>query len=221
LYVGVDSRSALAATHGDIGRMETSPTSLPFRLILASGSWGRKWLLEQAGYSFEVKPSNIPEPTEARLGDCRHYVAELAWLKAQAVALAVDEGLVIAADTVGWLKGKVIGKPEDEADARRIIKSLSGTVHELWTGVCLWLRPGDWQVTWQELSLVRMKLLSDAEVDAYLKTRKWEGCSGAYAIELPHDPYLSVEQGSESNVIGLPMESLEKMLKWLAITAQS
>ena len=128
---------------------------------------------------------------------------------------------VIAADTVGWLNGKVIGKPEDEADARRIIKSLSGTVHELWTGVCLWLRPGDWQVTWQELSLVRMKLLSDAEVDAYLKTRKWEGCSGAYAIELPHDPYLSVEQGSESNVIGLPMESLEKMLKWLAITAQS
>ena len=55
---------------------------LPFRLILASGSWGRKWLMEQAGYRFEVKPSNIDEPTEARLGDCRHYVGELAWLKA-------------------------------------------------------------------------------------------------------------------------------------------
>ena len=49
---------------------------LPFRLILASGSQGRRWLLEQAGYTFEVRPSNIPEPTEARLGDCRHYVAE-------------------------------------------------------------------------------------------------------------------------------------------------
>ena len=60
--------------------------NLPFRLILASGSWGRKWLLEQAGYSFDVKPSNIDEPTEARLGDCRHYVGELAWLKAEAVA---------------------------------------------------------------------------------------------------------------------------------------
>jgi septum formation protein len=189
--------------------------NLPFRLILASGSLGRRELLKLHGYAFEVRPSNILEPTEARLGDCRHYVAELAWLKAEAVAKTVDEGLVIAADTVGWLHGRVIGKPEDEADARRIIKSLSGTVHELWTGVCLWFRPGDWQFTWQERSLVRMKALTDAEIDAYLKTRKWEGCSGAYAIELPNDPYLTVEQGSVSNVIGLPMESLEQALGWM------
>lgn len=171
--------------------------------------------MEEAGYSFEVKPSNIAEPTEARLGDCRHYVGELAWLKAQAVALATDSGLVIAADTVGWLGGKVIGKPEDEADARRIIRSLSGTIHELWTGVCLWLRPGDWQLTWQERSLVRMKSLADAEIEAYLKTRKWEGCSGAYAIESENDPYLTIESGSLSNVIGLPMESLQKALDWM------
>jgi septum formation protein len=198
--------------------MATSPTPLQFRLILASGSSGRKWLLQQAGYSFEVKPSNIPEPTEARLGDCRHYVGELAWLKAEAVALAIDEGLVIAADTVGWLNGKVIGKPEDEADARRIIQVLAGTVHELWTGVCLWLRPGDWQFSWQERSLVQMKALSRQEIEDYLKTRKWEGCSGAYAIDLPHDPYLTVESGSVSNVVGLPMESLEKALAWMSLT---
>ena len=61
--------------------MPTNP-SLPFRLILASGSHGRRWLMEQAEYPFEVKPANIDEPTEARLGDCRHYVGELAWLKA-------------------------------------------------------------------------------------------------------------------------------------------
>ena len=188
---------------------------LPFRLILASGSQGRRYLMEQAGYPFEVIPANIHEPTEARLGDCRHYVSELAWLKAAAVAPKVDDGLVIAADTVGWLNGKVVGKPEDEADARRIIQSLAGTVHELWTGVCLWLRPGDWQFCWQERSLVRMKALSDAEIAAYLKTRQWEGCSGAYAIELPHDPYLSVEEGFASNVIGLPMESLAKALEWV------
>lgn len=192
---------------------------LPFRLILASGSHGRRWLMTQAGYTFDVKPSNIPEPTEARLGDCRHYVAELAWLKAAAIAPEVADGLIIAADTVGWLSGKVVGKPDDEADARRIIRSLSGTVHELWTGVCLWLRPGNWQFTWQERSLVRMKALTDAEIDAYLKTRKWEGCSGAYAIELPTDPYLTVEEGTVSNVIGLPMESLEQALGWVARTA--
>jgi septum formation protein len=190
--------------------------NLPFRLILASGSLGRRELMKLHGYEFEVRPSNVPEPAEARLGDCRHYVAELAWLKAEAVAREVADGLVIAADTVGWLNGRVIGKPEDEADARRIIKSLSGTVHELWTGVCLWLRPGDWQFTWQERSLVRMKPLTDAEIDAYLRTRKWEGCSGAYAIHIPNDPYLTVEEGSVSNVIGLPMESLERALRWAA-----
>lgn len=189
---------------------------LPFRLILASGSQGRRWLMQQAGYDFAVQPSHIDEPTEARLGDCRHYVAELAWLKAAAIAPHIDDALIIAADTVGWLNGRVVGKPDDEADARRIITSLSGTVHELWTGVCLWLRPGDWQFTWQERSLVRMKPLTEAEIDAYLKTRKWEGCSGAYAIELPHDPYLTVESGSVSNVIGLPMESLENALAWAA-----
>jgi nucleoside triphosphate pyrophosphatase len=190
---------------------------LPFRLVLASGSLGRRELLKLHGYSFDVIPSNIPEPTEARLGDCRHYVAELAWLKAAAVAPQVPNAVVLAADTVGWLDGKVIGKPDDEADARRIISSLSGTVHELWTGVCLWHRPSDFQFTWQERSLVRMKKLSDAEITAYLKTRKWEGCSGAYAIEMPNDPYLTVVEGSVSNVIGLPMESLEKALRNVAL----
>lgn len=187
-----------------------------FPLILASGSLGRRELMKLHGYDFTVLPSNIDEPTEARLGDCRHYVAELAWLKAEAVAPKVAEGIIIAADTVGWLHGKVIGKPEDEADARRIISALSGTVHELWTGVCLWVRPDDWQFTWQEVSRVRMKQLTDAEIDEYLTTRQWEGCSGAYAIRLPEDPYLTVVEGSVSNVIGLPMESLAKALGWLA-----
>jgi septum formation protein len=189
---------------------------LPFRLVLASGSLGRRELLKLHGYTFDVMPSNIPEPTDARLGDCRHYVAEIAWLKAAAVAPHVPDGVVLAADTVGWLNGKVIGKPDDEADARRIISSLSGTIHELWTGVCLWHRPSDFQFTWQERSLVRMKKFSDDEITAYLQTRKWEGCSGAYAIQLPDDPYLTVVEGSVSNVIGLPMESLEKALDRLA-----
>ena len=62
---------------------------------------------------------------------------------------------------------------------------------------------------------MRMKALSKDEIDGYLRTRKWEGCSGAYAIEMPVDPYLTVIEGSTSNVIGLPMESLEMALKWM------
>src|SRR5205823_14566815 len=61
----------------------------------------------------------------------------------------------------GWSHGRVIGKPADAADARRILRLLAGTQHELWTGVCLWRRPGDWQLAWQEVSSVAMKARSE------------------------------------------------------------
>lgn len=181
---------------------------LPFRLTLASGSHGRRYLLGRAGYAFDVKPSNVPEPTEAVNGNIREYVMHVAWTKAAAVGPTVPDGIVLAADSVGWIDGHVIGKPEDAADARRILQTLSGRVHQLWTGVCLWRVSDGWQLQWQEASHVRMKELASAEIDAYLKTRKWEGCSGAYAIQEDGDPYLSVVEGSVTNVIGLPMESL-------------
>ncbi|HEX3151903.1 MAG TPA: Maf family protein [Gemmataceae bacterium] len=190
--------------------------ALPFRLTLASGSQGRRYLLERAGYAFDVKPSNVPEPTEAVNGNIRDYVMHVAWTKAAAVGPTVGDGIVLAADSVGWIDGHVIGKPEDEADARRILQTLSGRVHELWTGVCLWRASDNWQLQWQEVSRVKMKELSTSEIDAYLKTRKWEGCSGAYAIQEDGDPYLTVVEGSVTNVIGLPMESLGRAFNVLA-----
>jgi septum formation protein len=190
--------------------------ALPFRLTLASGSHGRRYLLERAGYTFDIKPSNVPEPAEAVGGNIRDYVMHVAWTKAAAVGPMVSDGIVLAADSVGWIDGHVIGKPEDEADARRILQTLSGRVHELWTGVCLWRATDGWQLQWQEVSRVHMKVLAQAEIDSYLKTRQWEGCSGAYAIQEVNDPYLTVVEGSISNVIGLPMESLAKALEALA-----
>jgi septum formation protein len=189
---------------------------LPFRLILASGSTGRRYLLERAGYRFEIMPAHIEEPSGAGFTDPRSLVEHIAWLKAAAVAPRVSEGVVLAADTLGWIHGRPIGKPADEADARRILRTLSGTEHELWTGVCLWRRPDDIQVAWQEVSRVAMKPMTDAELDTYLATRIWEGCSGAYAIQEKDDPYVRVVQGSMSNVIGLPMETTQKVLRRLA-----
>jgi septum formation protein len=192
---------------------------LPFRLILASGSAGRRDLLTHAGYSFEVTPANVEEPTGAGVTDIRAYVQQVAWLKAQAVALRGTDGVVLAADTVGWLDGQVIGKPEDEADARRILRTLAGREHELWTGVCLWRRSDGVQLAWQEVSRVFFKALTDAQLAGYLATRQWQGCSGAYAIQEKDDPFVRVVEGSVSNVVGLPLESLARALGWLARVA--
>jgi septum formation protein len=189
---------------------------LPFRLILASSSPARRELLERAGYSFTIQPANIDEPSGVGFTDPRSLVEHIAWLKAAAVAPRFDEGLVLAADSLGWLRGRPIGKPADELDARRILRLLSGTEHELWTGVCLWRRPGDVQITWQEASRVRVEPLSDAMLDSYLATRTWQGCSGAYAIQEQGDPYVKVIAGSVTNVIGLPMEKLKEILAWMA-----
>jgi septum formation protein len=134
-------------------------------------------------------------------------------LKAAAVALRVDKGLVLAADTIGWIDGEVIGKPLDENDARRILRQLSGREHELWTGVCLWRRPDDLQLAWQEVSRVAFENLSEAELDAYLATRQWQGCSGAYAIQEEADPFVKVVEGSVSNVVGLPLETLARAFR--------
>jgi septum formation protein len=189
---------------------------LPFRLILASGSPARRELLAQAGYPFDVLPAAIDEPDGTGCTDIRAFVQQVAWLKAAAVAPRIDAGVVLAADTVGWLEGKVIGKPADADDARRILRTLSGREHELWTGVCLWRRPDGLQVAWQEVTRVYFKAISVGELEAYLQTRQWEGCSGAYAIQGPDDPFVRIVQGSMSNVIGLPMETLAKAVPLLA-----
>jgi septum formation protein len=186
--------------------------SQPFRLILASASLGRRELLKQAGFQFEVVPANIDEPTGEDARDPRAYVQQVSWMKAAAVAPRIDRGLVLAADTVGWINGQIVGKPADEADARRILRTLGGTTHELWTGVTLWRRPDDVQTLWQEVSRVQFKRMSDPELDTYLATRTWQGCSGAYAIRENGDPYVTVVEGSTSNVIGLPMETLQREL---------
>jgi septum formation protein len=182
----------------------------PFRLILASGSPARRELLERAGYRFEVMPAHVDEPTGAGVTDIRAFVQSVAWQKAAAVAPRVREGIVLAADTVGWLNGQVISKPADEDDARRILRTLGGTEHELWTGVVLWRRPDDLQLSWQEYSRVHFRRLTDEELSQYLATRQWQGCSGAYAIQERDDPYVQVVQGSVSNVVGLPLETLSR-----------
>jgi septum formation protein len=187
------------------------------RLILASASPARRGLLARAGYAFEVMPADVEEPKG--FANPRTFVQAAAWTKASAVAPGVEGGLVLAADTIGWLDGGPLLKPTDEADARRMLRAMAGREHDLWTGVVLWRRPDDLQFAWQELTRVSFAPLSDAELDRYLATRSWRGHSGSYAIEEKDDPYVRVVRGSLSNVIGLPMETLEQVLTSMGIPA--
>jgi septum formation protein len=187
--------------------------SQPFRLILASASAARRELLARLGLVFEVLPANIDEPTDFH--DPRTEVQSVSWLKAAAVAPRIDEGLILSADSIGWLDGQAIHKPADEADARCILRQLGGREHELWTGVTLWRRPDDVQLVWQERSVVHFTALDDEEMENYLRTRQWRNNSGAYAILEEGDPFVRVVDGSITNVIGLPMETLQIRMGWI------
>jgi septum formation protein len=180
------------------------------RLILASSSPARRQLLQRLGLPFDVLVSAIEEPTG--FSNPRTEVATVAWLKAAKVAPQVEAGIVIAADTIGWIDGQALLKPRDRDDARRILRTMGGRVHELWTGVVLWRRPDDVQLIWQERSLVEMTAMPDVEMERYLDTREWANNSGAYAILEQGDPHVRVVEGSVTNVIGLPLESLEPRL---------
>jgi septum formation protein len=186
------------------------------RLILASASPARRELLARLGQPFEVIPADIDEPASG-FSDPRTFVQTVSWLKAAAVAPRIDEGIVVAADTIAWINDHPILKPADEADARRILREMAGREHELWTGVVLWNRPDDVQIVYQERTRVAVAPLSDAELDVYLATRSWRGHSGAYAIQENDDPYVRVVSGSITNVIGLPLESLRERLSFLGL----
>lgn len=184
----------------------------PMRLILASASPARRELLARLGHPFEIVPADIEEP-KSGFADPRTFVQTVSWLKAAAVARQIDAGLILAADTIGWINHHPILKPADEADARHILREMAGREHELWTGVVLWRRPDDVQIVWQERTQVAVAPLSEAELDVYLATRSWREHSGAYAIQEEGDPYVRVVSGSITNVIGLPLDSLRQQLR--------
>lgn len=183
-----------------------------FRLILASQSPQRRKLLEQAGYSLEVI---APHPS-AECGVCggetpNELVARLAKQKAADVASRVDEGIVLACDTVAECGGRILGKPRDVDHAREMLELLSGRVHHVYSGLCLWQRPTDRVLERVEVTKLRMEKLSGAELERYLESEAWEGKAGAFGYQEGPD-WLQIVAGSESNVIGLPMEKLRELL---------
>ncbi|HEY2156175.1 MAG TPA: Maf family protein [Isosphaeraceae bacterium] len=181
-------------------------------LILASASPRRRLLLEEAGYRFEVDPSDVDEPPPAPGTPVADYVALLAWRKAHAVAARRKKGLILAADTACAVEDEILNKPVDRADAERMIRLQEGRDTEVVTGLCLYRADrGEW-VGAVESSVVRFRPLTDEERNRYLDSGRWQGKAGAYGVQ-DDDPWIAIPSGSWSNVVGLPMERLEEILR--------
>lgn len=186
----------------------------PRKLILASRSPRRRELLASAGYEFAVVPA--ADSVECG-GACSRespaeLVARLAFEKGADVAQKVGRGLIVACDTVAECDGQILGKPPNIDVARRMLELLRGREHRVLSGICVWDYPDVRPDTRVAVTHLRMDLLSDEQLDEYLESYEWEGKAGAFGYQDRHD-WLHVVDGSESNVVGLPMELLGEMLQ--------
>ena len=180
-----------------------------FRLILASGSPRRRELLAGMGYTFEIL---VPDVDEHVSGPARDVVAILSRRKAEAVCAQVDDGIVIASDTLVSLNGEALGKPEDEDDARRMLHLLSGNTHEVFTGVTIIDAASGKSETRFVRTGVRFRSLSDEEINAYIASGEPMDKAGAYGIQGGAGKFVDGLDGSYENVIGFPVDDIREML---------
>lgn len=185
-------------------------------LILASASPRRKDLMRKAGYEFEVMPSKIDEakfPTDG--AGATEYAKILALAKAKDVAEQHRQSLVIGADTIADFDGKIIGKPADSADAKRITRMLFSSPHKVITGLALVKVADGIELVDSDATIVYPRKMTEEQIDAHIKGGSWLGKAGAYAIQETGDEFVERIEGSLTNVMGLPMELLESMLNRL------
>jgi len=179
-------------------------------LVLASASPRRQELLRNAGIAFAVQPAHIPEdplPGE----DAKACAERLAREKARAVAQKRPHDTVLGADTVVVVDNQILGKPTDASDAARMLFMLSGREHQVITGVCLVVK-GQTSVA-SETTSVTMSEISEKEIADYIATGEPMDKAGAYAIQGMASRWIPRIEGDYSNVVGLPVALVWKMLR--------
>ena len=182
------------------------------QLILASSSPRRRELLSQGGFAFRVvHPQVLEDSWAAQYHSAVERARCLALAKARSVAPNFSQALVLGADTLVALGESVIGKARDREHARKILTTLSGTTHQVITALALIFTPDGPSLVEHDTTSLTMAQLSAEQIDHYLRTGPWQGKAGAYAIQ-EDDAFVSKVRGSFSNVVGLPLELLERML---------
>jgi septum formation protein len=183
------------------------------RILLASASPRRAALLAAAGFEFEVHPVNIDErwrPGE----EPDEYVARVAGEKAARALADRPEALALGADTVVLIDDRILGKPATDAEAGEMLRLLSGRVHEVLTGISLKSREQSAGLV--ERTSVRFLPLSEREIGWYVASGEPRDKAGAYAVQGLASRFVEQIQGSYTNVVGLPVAAVYRLLKPLA-----
>ena len=186
----------------------------PVSIILASASPRRKHLLTEAGYKFTVVSPEIDEsafPSE-HISPCE-YAKRLALAKAKNVATRFPDCLVIGADTVVDFNGQMFGKPADAKEAEQITRKLFSAPHKVITAVAIVRIADGTEIVKSETTAVYPKQMSAGQIARHIKSGSWQDKAGAYAIRENGDEFIEKIEGSLTNVMGMPMELLQRLLE--------
>lgn len=197
-----------ALATGNVGPLQVGRP----RLVLASASPRRRMLLERLGIPFEVVPANVPEDDVSPADSPDRRVERLALMKAEAVHQAHPDALVVGADTLVDVEGRVLGKPRDEREATEMLRLLSGRDHWVHTGLAL-VAPGGHRRAVHESTRVYFRTLDDREIAAYVATGSPMDKAGAYGIQEQAATFVSRVEGCFFSVMGLPLARLVEELR--------
>jgi septum formation protein len=194
------------------------PKQQQVSFILASASPRRRQLLTEAGYKFKVVPSDIDESRPVGITDASacEYAKRLALAKAKDVAKKFPDYLVISADTVVDFNGEIIGKPADAKEAEQITRKLFSAPHKVITGVAIVRLKDGTELSETDTTTVYPRKLTAEQIAKHIKGGSWRNKAGAYAIKETGDEFVERIEGSLTNVMGLPMELLQNLLRKFA-----
>lgn len=186
------------------------------KLILASESPGRRRALEEAEFVFDVVPSDFVEDMTLPLTPAE-LVVRLSRGKAWNVAerFKNDEVIVIGADTVGVFENVVLGKPHTKENGRKMLAMLSGNVHSMITGLTVINCKTKKEISRSTETKIWFKEISPEKIAEYTETEEGLKKAGGYAYQANGQQFIDRIEGSESNIIGLPIEGLKEMLRKL------
>ncbi len=190
-------------------------------LVLASASPRRRQLLAGMGVTFEVRPAPLDELTRkpAAVG-AGHWAAALAYFKARATAAQVPARWILGADTIVACAGRLLGKPRDRDDARRMLELQAGSPSDVITGVAFVRLSGEGHPEARILLAERTRIwMHDRPAlrEAWLASEQWRGKAGAYGIQDVGDQLVARREGSLTNVVGLPVERVAPVLGRLGL----